>query len=84
MPNVTCRRCEHVAKVDDNGAFTFGAAARRQCMCQCADMDSLQRCRYLENSVALQLGSIAVAPGIILPASPIELRERRRPRPDME
>ena len=56
-------------KVDDNGAYKFGAAAQRQCKSQCADMDSLQRCRFLENSVALQLGKIAVAPGMVPPSA---------------
>ena len=82
MPNVTCRRCDHMVKVDDDGAYKFGAAAQRQCKSQCPDMDSLLRCRFLENSVAPHLGKIEVAPGITPPSSLCDFRDRTKPRPD--
>ena len=84
MPKVTCRRCGHIVDVDDNGAYTFGTAGQRQCMSPCADAANLQQCRFLENSIALELGTVPAALVVISPSSLAGLRERRKPRDDID
>ncbi len=52
MPKVTCRRCQHTVEVDGNGGYQFEAAAQYSCKAICADVKTLRRCRFLENSIS--------------------------------